>query len=160
MEHFDALKTGNKIELEKILKNVSIKLIKYNKLVSLKEPHYLKRYNPLYIAVENRSDEIINLLLISVYRKNSKIEKDNVYTFPLWTFDLLPNSKANYRLYAFDPFNEKFNGIEVHLTNIEDWMHRPIGGEIMKKPYENSKKLTWWENLLHTTSYLKNCGQM
>ena len=144
MEHHETLKSVNIEELAKLLNSVTIELTKYEELVSIEEPHYLKRYNPLYISVENTSDTTIELLLLTVVRNNSKIGSDNRCTIPLKTFGLKPNSKAKYRLLAFDPFREIFDGIEIRLTTLEDWATRSVVDKWIGRAPEFSKKLKWY----------------
>ncbi len=147
MEHLEALRSGKSDPVNKLVKDVPIKLIKYRELVSIEEPRYLKRFNPIYFSVENNSNNTIELLLLTVIRKNSIIGKDNRATIPLKTFGLQPNAKANYRLYAFDPFNQKFKGIEIHLTTLDDWSMWPVVDKWIGRAPEFSKKLKWYNFL-------------
>ncbi|EPR67266.1 hypothetical protein ADICYQ_3821 [Cyclobacterium qasimii M12-11B] len=82
-------------------------------------------------------------ILISVIRTNSKIGKDNRWTIPLDTQKLKQNSKAKFKLYAFDPFNEKFEDIKIRLTTAKDWSDRSVSEKWFERATEFTRRCKW-----------------
>ena len=148
MEHYNALTKNDSVSLDKWIKSVDIKLIKFDELVSLDGHSYLKRYSPLIIEVRNNSDADLGIILISVIRTNSKVGNDNRFSVPMNTSGLKPGSKAWYKLFVFDPFATKFKDIHIRLTNTQDWADRPIGPESLQKAAKFTKKLKWYHRYL------------
>lgn len=144
MRHFTALKSDDKETLKKLTSSVKLKLLNFDELVAINEPKYLKRYNPLIIEIENQTDETLGTLLITVIRTESKIGDDNRWTIPLDTQGLNPNSKSKYKLFAFDPFTEKFEDIKIRLTTAEDWSDRSVTDKWVERAPEFTKKLKWY----------------
>lgn len=144
MKHLIALKSDDKTTLNKLKSSVKLRLLKFDELVAIKEPKYLKRYNPLTIQIENNSNETLGTLLVSVIRTKSKIGDDNRWTIPLNTYGLKPGANRKYKLLAFDPFREKFEDIVIRLTTAEDWSDRSVTDKWVERSTEFTKRLKWY----------------
>ncbi len=144
MEHLTALKSDDSTALKELLNSVKIRLLKFDDLVAIGEPEYLKRYNPLVVELENNSNEALGTLLVTVIRTNSKIGARNRWTIPLDAHGLKPNSKAKYKLFAFDPFREEFEDINIRLTTSEDWADRSVSDKWAARATDFTKRLKWY----------------
>ena len=121
---------SNKIdELEKFLDQVTVRFLSYDKkLIPLPNSEgkfaWMPRCNKVLVEVTNKSNKVLEDLLLTVYRTNSKIGQDNFDTVPIKTYCLLPGTSAKYEIIVFDPFNEKFDDIELWIATKEDWDQR------------------------------------
>lgn len=132
-------------ELEQFLDQVVVRLISFDKkLVPLPKAEgkfsWIPRCNRLFIEITNGSRYTIEDLLLTVYRTNSKIGKDNLETVPIKTYGLLPGATGKYEIIVFDPFNEKFEGIKVRIATKEDWEQRELGEKWLIRAEDLSKR--------------------
>lgn len=112
-----------------------------NELKKLDKGDFLPRYNRLLLTIENNSPDTIDDLILTVTRTGSKIGHDNFDTVPIKTYDLKPGQKGKYEVMVFDPFNEKFNDIEVRLSTADDWEKRTKVENWLSKAGQFSKRL-------------------
>jgi len=104
---------------------VSVRMVSFDKeLRRLNKEDFLPRYNTVTLTIDNKSDNIIDDILLTIFRTHSRIGADNYHTLLIKTYGLKPETKGKYRVKIFDWFNEKFEGIEVRLATIEDWSKR------------------------------------
>ncbi|MCA6074470.1 hypothetical protein [Fulvivirga sedimenti] len=143
--NLELIKSDRIDELTNFLMLVSVRLISYDKkLVPLPNSDekfgLIPRCNRMIIEVINKSNSTLNDLLLTVYRKNSKLGKDNFDTVPIKTYELLPRSTGKYEIIVFDPFNEKFNGVEIWVSTKEDWELRAKAEKWLDRAEDFSKR--------------------
>jgi hypothetical protein len=130
------------MEIEDYNGKLEISLISFDReLKKLEASDFLPRYNRLTLTIKNGSPEIIDDLLLTVTRTGSKIGADNFDTVPMKTYDLKPGQTGRYELMVFDPFNEKFDGIEIRLSTEDDWKKRGKVEKWLSKSGQFSKRV-------------------
>ena len=130
------------MEIKDYKGQVEISLVSFdNELKKLDKSDFLPRYNRLILTIKNNSNDSIDDLILTVTRTGSKIGSDNFDTVPIKAYDLKPGQKGKYELMVFDPFNEKFEGIEVRIATVDDWEERKKVENWMNKAGQFSKRL-------------------
>ncbi len=110
-------------------------------LIRLNADDFLPRYNRIIVTIENYTSVRVDDLLLTITRTGSKIGPDNFDILPIKTYGLDPNEKGIYELKAFDPFNEKFENIEIRLATMNDWENRRKVDNWLKKAGEFAKRI-------------------
>jgi hypothetical protein len=144
--NLELIKSNRQTELETFISLVTVQLLSFDReLVPLPNStgklKWIPRCNKLEIEITNKSSEIIDNLLLTVFRTNSKIGEDNFDTVPIKTYNLQSNSKGKYEIIVFDPFNEKFEEIEVRISTKEDWEKRKKNKEWLNRASDFSKRI-------------------
>jgi hypothetical protein len=130
------------MEIKDFKGQIEIKLISFDtELVKLDKGDFLPRYNRLVLTIENHSADTIDDVILTVKRMGSKIGADNFDTVPIRTYDLKPGQKGKYEVMVFDPFNEKFNDIEVRPLTTDDWKVRKKVANWLNKAGQFSRRL-------------------
>ncbi len=133
---------NKEFELNEFFKKVKVTVLSFNrKLVKLYPNEFPPRYNKITISIDNQTDSIIEDLLLTIIRTGSKIGEDNFDILPIKTYGLKSNQKAKYEIKAFDPFNEKFDKIQIRLSTIDDWNERKKSDSLIKRAEEFSKRI-------------------
>jgi len=130
------------MEIKEYNGQLKVNLVSFDiELKKLNEEDFLPRYNRLVLTIENNSKETVDDLLITVTRSGSKIGADNFDTVPIKTYDLKPGQKGKYEVMVFDPFNEKFDDIQVRLSTPDDWDKRRKAENWLSNAGQSSKRL-------------------
>ncbi len=105
----------------------SIKTLSFNmELVKLFEDDFLPRYNKISIELLCRKLYKYPILLLKVFRKESKINNDNFYSYPLPVSNLIVGNYYNISFLHFDAFNELFKSIEVTIITEDEYLKRQL----------------------------------
>jgi hypothetical protein len=135
------MKKKLEIQIQDYNGEVKIRVVSFDKdLIKLNADDFLPRYNRIIALIENQTSDIIEDLLLTVTRTNSLIGNDNFWYLPIKTYRLQQGQIGKYELLAFDPFNEKFENIELRLTTTDDWQKRKVGEVWINRASEFSKR--------------------
>ena len=144
--NLELIRSNRQYELEKFISLVKVQLLSYDK-ERIPYPNasgkfsWIPRCNKVIIEINNNSDEIIEDILLTVIRNNSKIGNDNFDTIPIKTYQLLPKSKGKYEIIVFDAFNEKFEGMDIRISTKDDWEKRKKVDNLLNRASEFSKRI-------------------
>ena|SRR6266487_4016807 len=129
-------------ELKEIVAHIDIEILKTDlRLYKLHDKDFLPRYNKVLVKIHNRTNYIIDNLLLRIERIGSVIGKDNFDVLPIKTYKLLINEIGKYELMIFDPFNERFDSITITVADEIDWQKRIKVDKWLNQASDFSKRI-------------------